>query len=112
MSLTIRALQPLQEWPVPLPEPGQGRPRTMLPDPSRAACLGEDPELFFPETQAQAEVAKSVCADCPIRRECLAGALLRREPHGVWGGELFLSGVVIAQKRPRGRPRKTFVTAA
>ncbi len=37
--------------------------------------------------------------------ECLAGALERREPWGVWGGELFVSGVVVARKRPRGRPR-------
>ncbi|HEX6577357.1 MAG TPA: WhiB family transcriptional regulator, partial [Jiangellaceae bacterium] len=35
----------------------------------------------------------------------------RREPWGVWGGELFISGVVVARKRPRGRPRKTEVAA-
>jgi WhiB family transcriptional regulator, redox-sensing transcriptional regulator len=32
--------------------------------------------------------------------------LARREPWGVWGGELFLQGRVIPRKRPRGRPRK------
>jgi WhiB family redox-sensing transcriptional regulator len=30
----------------------------------------------------------------------------RREPHGVWGGEIFDQGSVIAVKRPRGRPPK------
>ena len=41
-----------------------------------------------------------------MRDLCLSGALERREPWGVWGGELFLQGVVIPRKRPRGRPRK------
>ncbi len=57
------------------------------------------------------ELAKALCLDCPVRRECLAGALERREPWGVWGGELFLQGVVIPRKRPRGRPRKNEVAA-
>ncbi|CAM5326708.1 WhiB family transcriptional regulator [Streptomyces tanashiensis] len=35
----------------------------------------------------------------------------RREPWGVWGGELFVQGVVVARKRPRGRPRKNPVAA-
>ena len=52
------------------------------------------------------EYAKTLCTDCPVRDLCLAGALERREPWGVWGGELFLQGVVIPRKRPRGRPRK------
>ena len=41
------------------------------------------------------------------RKECLEGALERHEPYGVWGGELIIAGVVVARKRPRGRPRKT-----
>jgi WhiB family redox-sensing transcriptional regulator len=69
------------------------------------ACR-KDPELFFAEAPADVELAKSLCADCPIRRACLAGALERREPWGVWGGELFVRGVIVPRKRPRGRPRK------
>ena len=65
-----------------------------------------DPELFFAEAPADVELAKSLCVDCPVRRECLAGALERREPWGVWGGELFVRGVIVPRKRPRGRPRK------
>ena len=30
----------------------------------------------------------------------------RREPWGVWGGELFVHGKIVAQKRKRGRPPK------
>jgi len=52
------------------------------------------------------ELAKSFCTDCPVRAACLAGALDRGEPWGVWGGEIFERGAVIARKRPRGRPRK------
>ena len=48
---------------------------------------------------------------CPVRIECLAGALNRGEPWGVWGGELFVHGTVVARKRPRGRPRKSQVAA-
>jgi hypothetical protein len=38
-------------------------------------------------------------------------ALKRREPWGVWGGELFLRGAIVPRKRRRGRPRKTDVAA-
>jgi WhiB family transcriptional regulator, redox-sensing transcriptional regulator len=69
-------------------------------------CREEDPELWFAESPAQLELAKTYCADCPVRTSCLAGALDRAEPWGVWGGEIFDRGVVIARKRPRGRPRK------
>ena len=69
-------------------------------------CTEEDPEMFFAESPSDIELAKLICGDCPVRNECLAGALARREPHGVWGGQLFIAGEVVARKRPRGRPRK------
>jgi WhiB family redox-sensing transcriptional regulator len=74
-------------------------------------CHSLDPELFFAESPADVERAKAHCVDCPFKAECLDGALNRREPWGVWGGELFVSGVVVARKRPRGRPRKDEVAA-
>jgi WhiB family transcriptional regulator, redox-sensing transcriptional regulator len=74
-------------------------------------CRSNDPELFFAESPADVELAKALCQTCPVRAECLAGALDRHEPWGVWGGELFLQGEVIARKRPRGRPRKNEVAA-
>ena len=45
-----------------------------------AACLTEDPELFFPigntgPALAQIERAKQVCARCEVREQCLAWAL-------------------------------------
>ena len=69
-------------------------------------CRANDPELWFAESPADVESAKALCVDCPVRDLCLDGALERREPWGVWGGQLFLQGVVIPRKRPRGRPRK------
>jgi len=62
--------------------------------------------LFFSAQLDDIAAAKVFCRGCPVQAECLAGAMRRREPIGVWGGELFANGHVIAQKRPRGRPRK------
>jgi WhiB family redox-sensing transcriptional regulator len=74
--------------------------------PDSLPCRLVDPEVFFAEAPADVEAAKALCLDCPLRQACLAGALERREPWGVWGGELFVAGIVVARKRPRGRPRK------
>ena len=78
----------------------------LLAETPTAPCFDVDPNLFFAEAPADIEDAKAICGSCVSRHQCLAGALLRREPHGVWGGELFANGEVIARKRPRGRPRK------
>lgn len=75
-------------------------------------CRVNDPELWFAESPSDVEYAKALCVECPVRSLCLDGALQRREPWGVWGGELFLQGVVIPRKRPRGRPRKNPEAAA
>ena len=81
-------------------------------DESALPCRTNDPELFFAETPADVETAKALCLGCPVRAQCLTGALSRREPWGVWGGQLFLQGVVVPRKRPRGRPRKAVAEAA
>jgi WhiB family redox-sensing transcriptional regulator len=78
---------------------------------AQVPCHEGDPELWFAESPADVEFAKSLCRPCPLREACLAGALERREPWGVWGGELFIAGVVVPRKRPRGRPRKCEVAA-
>ena len=69
-------------------------------------CRSGNADLWFAEAPADLERAKALCAGCPIRVECLAGALRRAEPWGVWGGEIFERGAVIPRKRPRGRPSK------
>lgn len=71
----------------------------------------EDPELYFAESPEDVETAKAMCRGCKARSACLTGALERREPWGVWGGELLMRGAIVPRKRPRGRPRKTEVAA-
>ncbi len=53
---------------------------------NRAACKGIDPEIFFPVSEEDAEPAKEVCAECPVREACLEHALAHREREGIWGG--------------------------
>lgn len=58
---------------------------------SRAACLTEDPELFFPigntgPALVQIEEAKAVCRRCPVIDECLKWAMETGQDAGVWGG--------------------------
>ena len=65
-------------------------------------CRVNNPELWFAESPSDVEFAKALCQGCPVQAMCLDGALARREPWGVWGGELFLQGTVIPRKRPRG----------
>jgi WhiB family redox-sensing transcriptional regulator len=69
-------------------------------------CHVGDPDLWFADNPADLERAKELCAECPIRAQCLAAALEQEEPWGVWGGQIIEHGVVIDRKRPRGRPRK------
>ena len=57
----------------------------------RAACLTEDPELFFPignsgPAIAQVEQAKRVCNRCVVQDICLKWALDTGQDAGVWGG--------------------------
>jgi len=57
----------------------------------RAACLDEDPELFFPVGTTgtaldQVEKAKQVCRRCDVTEPCLDWALETNQDAGVWGG--------------------------
>jgi WhiB family transcriptional regulator, redox-sensing transcriptional regulator len=88
----------------------------------QAACLDEDPELFYSETseqvrQAVAKVsldlpelayvvadqqvrqAKLICSRCPVREQCLEVALVTKDQHGIWGG------MTPAERRDIGRHR-------
>ena len=72
-----------------------------------AALLADRAELvFFSEQLDDIARAKAFCRECPVMNDCLEAALVRREPWGVWGGELLANGKILAQKRNRGRPPK------
>jgi WhiB family transcriptional regulator, redox-sensing transcriptional regulator len=68
--------------------------------------VGTFASLFFSEDLSEIARAKAICANCPVRGSCLDAAVERREPWGVWGGELLMNGKVLAARRRRGRPPK------
>ena len=70
---------------------------------------GIEPEDEPPEDQAaRIEVARQVCAVCPVRRPCLVYALRTRPAAGVWSGFTpeEITGLIAAAARPT-RPRRT-----
>ncbi|MFI6639016.1 WhiB family transcriptional regulator [Streptomyces sp. NPDC050504] len=66
---------------------------------ARAFCRSADPEELFVEGAAQNQ-AKTVCAGCPVRTECLAYALDHRIDHGVWGGMTERERRALLRRRP------------
>lgn len=73
----------------------------------RAACLPLPGILFFGlddnesalERRNREEQAKSICANCGVRSECLAYALATKEPYGIWGGLTEVERKSLAQSR-------------
>lgn len=65
----------------------------------RAACLGQDTALFFPEDEADATAALAICAVCPVRSECLEWALDSRQDDGVWGATVGRDRVRLRRQR-------------
>ena len=58
-----------------------------------AACRNEDPALFYdhdyetPKARVtRTDMAKAVCRDCTVRRQCLDTAMRNEEAYGIWGG--------------------------
>lgn len=87
-----------------------------------AACRSAEPDLFFPapaggqggvsaggqsgvSTDGEAERAKAVCAECPVRRECLQFALATRQAYGIWGGMSEHERRIVQGRQPGPPPR-------
>ncbi|MGW7087597.1 WhiB family transcriptional regulator [Streptomyces sp. NPDC054871] len=75
-----------------------------------AACLDEDPALFFPNGTTGPWLlviadAKKVCARCPVMEQCLQWALETRQEYGVWGGYDERERRSILRRRTRNRAR-------
>ncbi len=93
------------------PEHAAAAPVLTRPQPweRRARCRdgnGTLTHLFFSEELIDIARAKAICSKCTVAEPCLAGALERVEPWGVWGGQLLANGQVVRNKRSRGRPPK------
>ncbi|MGE3619053.1 MAG: WhiB family transcriptional regulator [Acidimicrobiia bacterium] len=88
------------------PRPGAEDDRSWWADARCSDLAGTMSALFFSEELQDIARAKALCALCPVIDRCLEGAIDRREPWGVWGGQLFLNGKVLRTKRRRGRPPK------
>ena len=49
-------------------------------------CADQPPTTFFPSDGVGVEIARRICATCPVKEPCLEYALEQRIDHGVWGG--------------------------
>ena len=49
-------------------------------------CRQVPPSTFFPNDGVGVDVARRICAACPVKEPCLEYALAERIDHGVWGG--------------------------
>ena len=67
-------------------------------------CRVEPPARFFPSDGVGVEIAKRICADCPVKTPCLEYALENRIDHGVWGGTSERQRRRILKKRKTGAP--------
>ena len=43
--------------------------------------------------------AKSICAECRVRPDCLDYAITIREPHGIWGGLNEVERKLVLERR-------------
>lgn len=68
-----------------------------------ALCADLDPGIFFPDGKGWTpDEAKSICARCPVRFECLDYAMKAKEEHGVWGGT-----TPAERRKIRKKPKQT-----
>jgi WhiB family transcriptional regulator, redox-sensing transcriptional regulator len=85
VAVAAAKLLPLRGWPEVSPTV------SAMAWSDRAACLSEEPELFFPignigPALVQIQEAKAVCSRCPVIDACLSFALEFGHDIGVWGG--------------------------
>ena len=76
----------------------------------RAACLYEDPELFFPigntgPALLQIDQAKAICRRCPVIETCLQWAMETGQDAGVWGGLSEDERRALKRRKARNRLR-------
>ena len=52
-----------------------------------ANCKGTNQDDFFPERGSSTVIAKKICSECKVQKECLEYAVERKERFGIWGGK-------------------------
>lgn len=56
---------------------------------TESACVGSDPSLWFAETPAEANRARAICRECPVRLKCLDWIMRQEDAiarYGIYGG--------------------------
>jgi WhiB family redox-sensing transcriptional regulator len=66
---------------------------------ARGKCKDQPPDQFFPSDGVGVEVARRICADCPVKSPCLEYAMANHIDHGVWGGTSERERRRIARRR-------------
>lgn len=79
----------------------------------QACCRGFSLNMFYPNPALRSHqvrrlerAAKSICAGCPVRSDCLEHALAGQEKFGVWGG------MTAADRATLGRSQSCTATTA
>lgn len=72
----------------------------------RAACLGLNPDLFFPagNNETVHPEAAATCARCRVRDPCLEYTLLDPELRGIWAGTTTSERKSIRNARKQAQP--------
>lgn len=55
---------------------------------NEALCKGQL-DLFFDENPVRVQLAKQICSDCELERDCRFLAIQNKELYGVWGGTTY-----------------------
>ncbi|GGY12095.1 WhiB family transcriptional regulator [Streptomyces anandii] len=82
----------------------------------QAACIGEDPEIFFPLSDVAATggafLAQAICRRCSVSLDCRTWALEHGEDDGIWGGttaaqrRAIRRAAIESTPTGNGRPRR------
>ena len=82
---------------------------------TQAACLGHDPELFFPQPADREgeDEAIAICRRCPVEADCLAEAMDAETyrptsgRYGIWGGKTPAERYAMYRKESRHNGQKS-----